>query len=258
MPQMTSLRSTGASTVYLIKSVSHFTEAGAASCLYSRFAVKQNLSRHSWYLASQVKLNPTWLSLCALWKGNTHSHVCGHRAESLPRRWFLPKTKVVLIYLPFPKESKRNSRIYNTCASESLSMIWPVLVSLNLQCDSLKLKATLWEPPAAEVNNEIWFPTALNLNELPGSLPCCKDSRWATAVLNRKLCPQDSSTTPRLGPLDGGSWELLSPSHPCKPLQSKTGIQRLQSAFHTPAPGGLCLCSEPFHLAASRRRYPNW
>lgn len=179
MPQMTSPPSTECSTVYLIKSVSQVTEAGAASCLYSHVAVKQNLSRHSRYLASQVKLNPTWLFVCAHWKGNTHSHkrgtVCvgtGRRASHLGG-FFLRQ-----------KWSKRNSRYYNICSSESLSMIWPVPVSLNLLCDSLKLQGTLGEPPAAEVNNEIWFPTDLNLNELPGSLLCCKDSRWATAVLN--------------------------------------------------------------------------
>lgn len=169
MPQMTSLRSTGASTVYLIKSVSHFTEAGAASCLYSRFAVKQNLSRHSWYLASQVKLNPTWLSLCALWKGNTHSHVCGHRAESLPRRWFLPKTKVVPTFSKGVKEEFKNLQHLR---------LWKPVYDLTSSCQS---KPAVW------------------LTETQGNpvrATCCWGKQW-DLVSNRS----ESEWAPRVSPV---------------------------------------------------------
>lgn len=190
--------------------------------------------------------------------GQRVSHVRGHRTESLPPKWLLPKTKVGLI----PTFSKGVKEEFKNLQHLRL---WKPVYDLTSSCQS-KLAVWLtetqgnpWEPPAAEVNNEIWFPTALNLNELPGSLLCCKDPCWATAVLNWKLSPGCVHHTPDWVPLmEAPDWELLSPSHPCKPLQSKTGIQRLQSAFHTPAPGGLCLRSEPFHLAASRRRYPNW
>lgn len=169
------------------------------------------------------------MTLCVLTEREIPTPIGGEpctraqRKESLPPRWLLPKTKVGLTYLPLRRESKRNSRIYNICASESLSVIWPVLVSLNLLCDSLKLKGTLWEPPAAEVNNEIWFPTNLNLNELPGSLLCCKDS--CCGPKPEATSPGCVHHTPDWVPLiEAPDWELLSPSHSCKPLQCKTVI----------------------------------
>lgn len=176
----------------------------------------------------------------------------GWQSTSHPSGFFLRQKWDSNAY-PFQKSQRGIQE--RTVSTHLKAGIWPVLVGLNLHLDSLKRSWTLWVPPAAEVNKWDLVSYWSESEGAPGGL---SQVTMTHAVQWQKLCPAPMMRPhrPNRGSLDG-VWGM-SASLPSPPLLFKTGIKRLQSASHTPAPGGLCLYSEPFHLPGSWRRLPNW